>query len=62
MLGQAWRQEYETDDHIGTTIRKQGEVDTGAQWLTNALFLPSKSLVCGICYPESGWVFPSQGV
>lgn len=60
MLGQAWWQEYETAGHIGATNRKQGEVDTGAQWLTNALFAPSKSLACGICYPESGWVFPSQ--
>lgn len=31
MLGQTWWQEYETDDRIGTAIRKQGEVDTGAQ-------------------------------
>lgn len=60
MLGQAWRQEYETAGHIGATIRKQGEVDTRAQWLTDALFAPSKSIACKICYPESGWVFPSQ--
>lgn len=60
MLWQAWRQAYETAGHIGATIRKQEEVGTGAQWLTNALFLPSKSLACGICYPESGLVSPSQ--
>lgn len=59
MMGKAWLQEYEAAGHTASTVRKQREMEAGAQ-LTFSILFHSSSSAYGMVPPTSHNCLPSS--